>query len=345
MDMKPQVLFLSGIRDDATVRVKAVNSVGDLSFSASGSCNVYNFLKTYQVNKLRLTLDARPHFSLPYPEADVMIFNQISEPDTHQITLRKLLTLQNNTPQNIWLNHPQAILETSRDQIATKLKGIPGLIMPHTVRVKLSGLEDLWRAMKWAELNFPVIIRECGTHGGQRMILMANAEDLSSLYPLALDGRAFYLIQYHDYCRENVYTKYRIAVVAGKTYLRGIGSGEGWMVHHKNHVALLKKNTYYREYEKILRAEFYQRLNGLIQPVMGRIIQALRLDFFGIDCHISKQGEILIFEANASMSILEEEPDLELRAYWRGQNEAIKEALVEMILDKYSSRPNPALQP
>lgn len=325
-------MFVNGLRDDSCVRVASASSDGALSFFSSGSCNVFNYLDDHRLIKTLLTLDAQRDTRLRKPRSEVIIFNQISEPDTHQLALKKLFGLQQMTPQNRWLNTPRSVLETGRDQIAKKLKNIPGLIMPQTVRAKLSGVEDLWREMKLAGLQFPVIIRECGTHAGQRMILLKSSQDLSPLYPLALDGRPFYLTEYYDYCEDGIFTKYRLVLVNGQVFLRSIDSGAGWMVHYQDHLDLKEQDPAFEQREHDLLNHFETHLKALVQPVMTQIYQALKLDYFGVDCHINQRGEILIFEANANMNILQDDPTPALRELWNDHNEAIKEALVQMIL-------------
>jgi len=45
------------------------------------------------------------------------------------------------------------------------------------------------------------------------------------------------------------------------------------------------------------------RLHGA-RPALKEIHQRIGLDYFGIDCHLGEQGELQIFEVNATMNTL-----------------------------------------
>jgi hypothetical protein len=63
------------------------------------------------------------------------------------------------------------------------------------------------------------------------------------------------------------------------------------------------------------------------------IRDALGLDYAGIDFGLSPDGELLLFEANATMVISSPSPD-ERWAYRRVAIDTVLEAVVEMILQK-----------
>ena len=41
-----------------------------------------------------------------------------------------------------------------------------------------------------------------------------------------------------------------------------------------------------------------------IRPAIREISERLQLEYFGVDCNIRPNGELLIFEANANMNVL-----------------------------------------
>jgi hypothetical protein len=56
--------------------------------------------------------------------------------------------------------------------------------------------------------------------------------------------------------------------------------------------------------EASLLDRFERELKPLIAARVRTIAERLGLDFFGIDCHVTADGELLLFEANASMNLL-----------------------------------------
>ena len=85
---KKNVLFTKGIADDGRVKVASIKE-GHLVYSPGGSTNIYNNLSTDQFKKSIVALDTLRHHSVNLAKYD-LIFNQISDPDTHKKVLRKL---------------------------------------------------------------------------------------------------------------------------------------------------------------------------------------------------------------------------------------------------------------
>ena len=56
------------------------------------------------------------------------------------------------------------------------------------------------------------------------------------------------------------------------------------------------------------------------------------LDYFGIDCHINQQGQICLFEANATMNIFHVLVHPPHR--WEEPYEKVKNALIEILIKK-----------
>jgi hypothetical protein len=75
---------------------------------------------------------------------------------------------------------------------------------------------------------------------------------------------------------------------------------------------------------------FDSTIAPLIQPVVSEIQQRLQLEYFGIDCNITAEGKILLFEANATMNILLN--NAETPNKWQLPIAKIKQGLIEMIM-------------
>ena len=67
-------------------------------------------------------------------------------------------------------NHPDAIAGTTRDRVARVLTGIPGLDVPKTIRTAALTPADLRAVVKREGLEYPLLIRVVGHHGGTNMV-------------------------------------------------------------------------------------------------------------------------------------------------------------------------------
>ena len=264
-----------------------------------------------------------------------IFFTEISDPDTNRKNLLKVNDLVNQFQQIPCINHPKYILKTTRELISQNLQGIPNLIVPLTIRIAPLSPDQIIESIEASGLEFPVIIRECGTHHGVSVNLLKNADHVRQLYALALDGRDYYLIQLYEYKEDGVYKKYRIVVVDGELFIRSLIIGNHWLVHRSKAQYFMENHPQFNQEEVNTLKNFEFSLKERIEPIIREIHQRIQLDYFGIDCSIDKQGQICLFEANASMNVLDV-----LQAWgsslniWKEPIEKIKNAVIEMLIMK-----------
>lgn len=167
-----------------------------------------------------------------------------------------------------------------------------------------SGPDAVYTEIEQTGLKLPVILRMAGIHGGKSSILIRGKEDYRGLHVYPFDGREYYLTEFVDFKgKDGLYAKTRIAVVGGVPLIRHHIINSDWMVHRSSrsfmqgHPELMDREHHFFE-------TFHRELVPLIQPAISEITSRLGLGYYGIDCHISDQNEMLIFEANANMNIL-----------------------------------------
>lgn len=327
--MKPLVIFLAGIADDMRIKIKAIQHNTRPVLSTTGSSNVMHNLETDEFEKLGLILDATPTSTLEFPRRPQLIFNEIVQPDTHGVALGKAMKLFAQFDSQIGIiNHPKYMAKTTRDQIYQHLHDIPNLIAPETLRVKVCSPHDILTAFQNSSLQYPFIIRECGLHNGDKMFVIKQESDIFELYALPFDGREFYLIQFYDYQVKGVYRKFRLFVIDGKAYIFHARHHHHWKIHHTSCYEFLKQNPEYLDQEISLLKNFDTEIRPQIEPMITAMHQRLQLDHLGMDCAITPEGQLLIFEANASMNclVMPEKTDRYLEVMAK-----INQALVEMI--------------
>lgn len=166
-------------------------------------------------NKLPALLDAR-EFPFRFDPATHCIINEITEADTHAKTLDYLGKLLKQHPEIPVINPPEQVKMTRRDRVYETLKDIPGLHVPKTIRFQPRHLNDILDCMEAHDLHYPLILKSAGRHAGVGTLRFDNREQLNEgLYPMALDGSSYYLIQFHDTSQNGVFNKFRFATVAG----------------------------------------------------------------------------------------------------------------------------------
>lgn len=327
-----QCVFITGIPSNGLSQIE-VGSDGKPIISMTGSSNIFAHLEHFPGIRYNRVLSGKhqtQRVKLNY-SPDV-IFNEITDPDSHSVALsncKKLITAQGKPV----VNHPDAILGTTRDLISANLSGITGLKMPLTVRIKPKSPEEVAAAIKASKFSYPVIFRQAGDHGGISTTLIHGSDEIVKLmHSYALDGRSFYLTQFVDYqSKDGLYRKYRLVIVGNSLILRHMIIHDGWLIHANSRSFMADKLATQQEEEQIM-STFRTQLGPKLIKTISQISKKLKLDYYGIDCSINAQGEILAFEINANMNILinpAQAPNI-----WETPIAAIKDAINKLIVQR-----------
>ncbi len=226
---------------------------------------------------------------LPLPPHDV-IFNSIGDADRCQPSLQaaqELLDAQGATS----LNPPAAVLGTGRVEMAQRLRGIEGLIVPH--------VEDFARNELRRIEHFPVLLRPPGYHTGEFFELVRDRDELATV-AATLPGDRLLAIELLDARgADGHYRKYRVLSIGGQLYPIHLARSTQWKVHYFSADQV-------RTAEAMAEEEaFLTDMPRAIGPRAMRAIEAaaqrIGLDYFGIDFALDRDGNALFFEANATM--------------------------------------------
>ncbi len=326
----PFVLFLNGINDQGSVNVLRVSENNHLKFRSGGSSDVFLHIKNFGFEKQMIILDTNQHSLVHMSRKPELIFNEISDADSHRLTLKKAShTLsQLNCPV---INHPDLILRTSRDQIYQLLKDIPGLIAPMTLRCVPHSPQAVLEQIETSNLNYPVIVRECGLHNSDATVLLNSPTEIDKLNCFPFDGREFYLIQFIDSQQFGVYSKFRIVLVDGKAYFRHARYYDHWNVNFFACIDFMSKNPQYSQKEIQFLAHFETEMLPYIASQIEAIYQILKLDYFGIDFTLTAENQMQIFEVNSNMHCLNPSGSDTTR---HDAIAKINQAVIEMILSR-----------
>jgi len=298
------ILFVHGVNDQSVIGVTLGESQQIVRL-LDGNCAIDGQLPLKSGVAASITLVGKGvrQPGLNFTTKPTLIFNQISDADTHRGALERCAELCSQLDVPV-INRPQAIMRTTRDAVYQRLQGIPGVIVPRTVRFAPHSPEAVFKAAASEDFPFPFIVRIAGKHGGKSMLRINSREDYPVLHQYPFDGRDFYLTQYVDFKDgAGIYHKQRLAVIDGEPILRHTLFDQDWSVHAESGTFMVEHGETWESYQ--LRSDTYEneivpRLNNTVQEITSR----LGLEYYGIDCHLSRDGEMLVFEANANMNIL-----------------------------------------
>jgi glutathione synthase/RimK-type ligase-like ATP-grasp enzyme len=199
------------------------------------------------------------------------------------------------------VNDPRKILRTTRDAVAAALEGIPGCLVPKVLRQKAG--TDLAAATLQAALApaSTVLVRPAGTHGGDDFEKVEGAEALAAALARRADTDR-YFIEYIDYRSvDGYFRKYRFIFVNGEILPYHLAIADGWKVHHDS--------TDMADHPWMQREEeaFLNNPASVFAPSHYQVLREIRerigLDYFGVDCGLDRSGNLVMFEANASMLV------------------------------------------
>lgn len=329
MTPKPLVLFLKGLNDQRIVQVLEIKPDRNLRYAIDGSANLSNSLKSEAFDKQQIILDPHRMNEFKLGRKPSLIFNEIADPDSHRLTLGLVQRLAAQYGEGVpVLNRAERVYGTRRESVAAKLQGIPGLIMPQTIRIQPASPAGILAAIESAGLRFPVIIRPAGAHTGRGTVLLADAEQVLKHYLHALDGRDYYLTQYVDYAEDGIYRKLRIIMIDGEPILRHVRYSSDWIIHRKSYQAFIERHPQYLEIEKALLARSETELLPQLKSRLSEIQARIGLDYFGIDCALSRDNQLLIFEVNACMNVMS---SMDARDHYQLPLARIKAALLRLL--------------
>jgi hypothetical protein len=255
-----------------------------------------------------------------------LVFNAIGDADAEGPALRAAAELLKRTAAPV-INSPNAVAVTGRSDNARQLAAIPGVIS--------AGAVDLPRALVTVAslaglgFEFPLLVRTPGFHTGRHFVRVEKIEELAGAVA-GLPGDELTVMRYLDARGpDGKSRKYRVMMINGELYPLHLAISGDWKIHY--FTAEMGESAQHRAEDHA----FLEDMPGVLGPVaMGalREIQArLGLDYAGIDFGLNARGEVLLFEANATMVVNRPEAD-EKWAYRRPAVERIFAAVRNMLV-------------
>jgi hypothetical protein len=145
-------------------------------------------------------------------------------------------------------------------------------------------------------LQFPLIIRPFGSHAGFGLVRLDDAQSLSDY----LDQRSensFFVSPFVDYSgKDGLFRKYRIAMIDGRPFPVHMAVAEEWKVWYLN--ADMALNLAHRTEEARFLQFFDESFGRRHASALAELAERVDLDYFLVDCAETRDGDLLIFEAD-----------------------------------------------
>jgi glutathione synthase/RimK-type ligase-like ATP-grasp enzyme len=224
-------------------------------------------------------------------------------------------------------------MKSGRISNAQRLAALPGVITPKTLSVArniLAGPDGaIWIADH--QFTFPLLLRSPGYHTGRNFILVGKEVELAAA-AASLPGSELLVIEYLDARgRDGSARKYRVMMIDGQIYPLHLAISRNWKVHY--FTSDMADQPDHRAEELAFLAHMPAVLGDKAMVALTQIRDALGLDYAGIDFGLGPDGNLLLFEANATMVIAAPDPDPRW-AYRRTAITGIIDAVVAMIREK-----------
>ncbi len=263
----------------------------------------------------------------PLPQHD-LVFNAVGEAERAFDALAAAERLVARTDRPV-INHPRGVRAANRVDNAVRLGALGGVRTARTRRItrRAAADPDVVR-----ELGLPLLLRVPGHHTGEyfeRIDELAQVEAALARLP----GDELLAMSFLD-ARDvqGRYRKYRMMIVDGRLYPLHAAVGEHWKLHFFS----ATHGAAERAIDEVFLADPKAVIGARAIDALEAITGALGLDYGGVDFAVDRDGAVLVFEANASMTVPEPDPDPTF-AYRNASLDAVAAAVIRMLRNRARS--------
>ena len=291
---------LGGAGEAGEARVLVLGAVG------SGHVPLRYLLDTGRFATLTLGLLSPDQPDAPLGELTIeqlqaveVVFNTLADADRDHGQLAAAARLCAALGKPV-VNPPGEIAKTARDRAETLFAGIGGLIVP---AVRSARRDDLAQTA----INAPLLVRPAGDHGGENLVLLRSEADKAA-YLAARPPERLILTEFHDFrSPDGLWRKYRLIFVDRRPWPYHLAIGEDWLVHYWR--AEMARAAWKKAEEERFLDDWRGVFGEAAAAAVDEIGRRLDLDYAGIDCALTADGRLVLFEANAAILLHLDEPE------------------------------------
>lgn len=259
--------------------------------------------------------------ALALPAHDI-VFNAVGDADLCATAIPQIERICARSRAPI-INPPASIRDTGRYTNAQRLSTLENVRVPKAALFarEILGSADGASHLKAAGFRFPLLVRAPGFHTGQHFARIECAAELADAVSL-LPGDELIAIEFLDARDANGMTrKYRVMFIDGAIYPLHLALSQDWKVHY--FTSSMAADEAFRKSEARFLYDMESAIGGRGMRALERLRDKLAFDYGGADFGLSADGQILLFEANATMAIVPPPQD----AMWDYRRGAISKAL------------------
>jgi hypothetical protein len=256
--------------------------------------------------------------STPLPAHD-LVLNAVGDADVAAPALERAAEIVARSGAPV-VNDPHRVLPSGRVENAMRLRDVEGLVVPRTARVARDRIDGL---------RTPFLLRAPGFHTGMHF---ERIDDPSGIAPALarLAGDEFFSIEYIDVRgADGNARKYRVMFLGGEIYPLHLAISPDWKVHYFS--ADMASHPERRAEEERFLADPRGALGEPAMRALAGVAAQLQLDYAGADFALDRNGNVVLFEANATMVVPVADPDPRF-AYRRPSIARIEEKVRSLIL-------------
>jgi hypothetical protein len=238
----------------------------------------------------------------PLPPHDV-VFNSIGDADLCGEGLEAARAMLARSGRPV-INHPLHVLKTGRLANAERLRGLSNVVAPRMIRLPLDVLAapEAAEAVARSGLSFPLLLRAPGFHTGHHFVRVAVARELAAAVADFPGANAWLIEQLDARDAMGAFRKFRVMFVDGKLFPLHLAISPSWKVHY--FTADMAQSAANRGKDAAFLADMANVIGARGIAALHAINAALGLDYGGIDFAVNQEGDILFFEANATMVVM-----------------------------------------
>jgi hypothetical protein len=236
------------------------------------------------------------------PPHDIVL-NAIGDADLCRPALRAARVLAARSLAPV-LNTPERVLTTGRANIARSLGKAGNVIVPRIkifTRAELTALSGP-ETLLHAGFEFPLLLRAPGFHTGRHFARVASAAELGECVDAMPERKILAIDYFNPPWSDGKSRKGRVLFIDGVLYPMHWAVSADWKVHY--FTADMAKSASYRAEEASFLADPRGFLGDKALAGLQTVAARLGLDYGGIDFGLSRDGSIVLFEANATMAIV-----------------------------------------
>jgi tetratricopeptide (TPR) repeat protein/glutathione synthase/RimK-type ligase-like ATP-grasp enzyme len=249
----------------------------------------------------------RPSTQKQIPQPDFVINNHVNgEIVLSEGNLPGLIELVESFGVPV-VNHPTKAVQTTRDVSARMLNGIPGALVPKTMRFFSVGKTCGALAHEIEnQFDYPLILRTLASQQGKGMNKVASQGALLELLSAGCPEK-FFVTQFVDSRAGNeFFRKIRAAIVRDEIIIMRVDYNTHWNVHGRKsekRVPFYLANLHLLEEERRICLDPEAGLGRTAMQALRAIRERIPLDVFGIDFGVDADGRLIFYEANATMNL------------------------------------------